>query len=207
MRHAHGTPNVIKLLDYYERPDSFILILSRPSCYKVKFWTVCLMVNNLSLCFQDLFDFISEKGTLDEVISQKFFKQILCAAKTLKERNVVHRDIKDENILVNLKTNSCILIDFGSGCHLGNGTLREFEGTHLYAPPEWLQKGEYASEAATVWSLGVLLFVMINGDVPFQSDQDICKGELRFRKHFSIGKKTKEFIFVFTKFTFQLPKN
>jgi len=167
MRHAHGTPNVIKLLDYYERPDSFILILSRPSCYK------------------DLFDFISEKGTLDEMISQKF----LCAAKTLKAKNVVHRDIKDENILVNLKTNSCILIDFGSGCHFGNGTLREFEGTHLYAPPEWLQKGEYAGEAATVWSLGVLLFVMINGDVPFQSDQDICKGELRFRKHFSIAAK------------------
>ena len=36
MRHAHGTPNVIKLLDFYERPDSFILILSRPSCYKVR---------------------------------------------------------------------------------------------------------------------------------------------------------------------------
>eukprot|EP00092_Neocalanus_flemingeri_P034318 GFUD01037323.1.p1 GENE.GFUD01037323.1~~GFUD01037323.1.p1 ORF type:complete len:374 (+),score=49.69 GFUD01037323.1:204-1325(+) len=171
MRHAHGTPNVIKLLDFYERPDSFILILSRPSCYK------------------DLFDFISEKGTLDEVISQKFFKQILAAVKTLKEKNVIHRDIKDENILVNLKTNNCILIDFGSGCHLGNGTLREFEGTHLYAPPEWLQKGEYSGEAATVWSLGVLLFVMINGDVPFQSDQDICKGDLRFRKHFSIAAK------------------
>ena len=108
--------------------------------------------------------------------------------KTLKDKNVIHRDIKDENILVNLKTNNCILIDFGSGCHLGNGTLREFEGTHLYAPPEWLQKGEYSGEAATVWSLGVLLFVMINGDVPFQSDQDICKGDLRFRKHFSIGK-------------------
>ena len=105
-------------------------------------WTVCLMVNNLSLCFQDLFDFISEKGTLDEVISQKFFKQILCDAKNIeRKKNVVHRDIKDENILVNLKTNSCILIDFGSGCHFGNGTLREFEGTHLYAPPERLQKG------------------------------------------------------------------
>jgi len=75
MRHAHGTPNVIKLLDFYERPDSFILILSRPSCYK------------------DLFDYISEKGTLDEVISQKFFKQILGAVKILKDKNVFHRDI------------------------------------------------------------------------------------------------------------------
>ena len=110
------------------------------------------------------------------------------AVKILKDKNVFHRDIKDENILVNLKTNNCILIDFGSGCHLGSGTLREFEGTHLYAPPEWLQKGEYSGESATVWSLGILLFVMINGDVPFASDQDICKGDLRFKKHFSLGK-------------------
>ena len=48
---------------------------------------------------------------------QKFFKQVVSAVTALQQRNVLHRDIKDENILVNLKTNSCILIDFGSGCH------------------------------------------------------------------------------------------
>merc|ERR1712130_547092 len=80
MRHAHGTPNVIKLLDFYERPDSFILILSRPSNYK------------------DLFDHISEVGEpgLDEATSHKFFCQVLRAVTNLRDRNVVHRDIKDE---------------------------------------------------------------------------------------------------------------
>ena len=53
--------------------------------------------------------------------------QILGAVKTLKHKNVLHRDIKDENILVNLKTNNCILIDFGSGTHYESGILREFE--------------------------------------------------------------------------------
>jgi len=143
LRHAAHTQHVIRLLDFYERPDSFILILSRPSCYK------------------DLFDFITEKGSLDEATAQKFFKQILSAVKTLKNKNVLHRDIKDENILVNLKTNNCILIDFGSGTHFEPGILREFEGTHLYAPPEWLEVGEYRGEQATVWSLGVLMFVML----------------------------------------------
>ena len=51
----------------------------------------------------------------------------MSAVKTLKNKNVLHRDIKDENILVNLKTNNCILIDFGSGTHFEPGILREFE--------------------------------------------------------------------------------
>lgn len=171
MRHCHGLQNVIRLLDFYEKPDSFILILSRPSCYK------------------DLFDFITERGTLDDALTQKFFKEIFSAVVALKERNVVHRDIKDENILVNLKTNSCFIIDFGSGCHFDAGPLTEFEGTHLYAPPEWLCLGEYSAECATVWSLGVLLYVMTNGDLPFSSQKEIVRGDLRFRQQPSLGAK------------------
>jgi len=165
MRHAHGVPNVIKLLDFYERSDSFILILSRPSNYK------------------DLFDYISEVGEpgLDEATSHKFFCQVLRAVTNLRDRNVVHRDIKDENILVNLKTGNLAIIDFGSGCHANQDPLREFEGTHLYAPPEWLRTGQYKGEPATVWSLGILLHVMLAGDVPYQTNEDICKGEITFR--------------------------
>lgn len=167
MRHAHGVPHVIKLLDFYERVDSFILILSRPSTYK------------------DLFDYISERGSLPESQAVTFFRQVLGTVRKLKERNVVHRDIKDENILVNLKTNNLAIIDFGSGCHSDEDPLTEFEGTHLYAPPEWLQTGQYKGEDATVWSLGILLYVMLNGDVPYQSEKDICKGELLFRTSLS----------------------
>jgi len=169
MRQSHGTSNVVRLLDFYERPDSFVLILSKPSSYK------------------DLFDFITERGSLDEATAQKFFKQILSAVKTLRHKNVLHRDIKDENILVNLKTNNCILIDFGSGTHYQPGTLTEFEGTHLYAPPEWLEQGEYTAEGATVWSLGVILFVMLQGDLPFSSIKDIVRGEFKFRKNCSVA--------------------
>jgi len=176
LRSAAGTANVNKLLDFYERPDSFILILSRPSCYK------------------DLFDFITERKTLDEALAQKFFKQILAAVKTLKIKNVLHRDIKDENILVNLKTNNCILIDFGSGTHFEPGIFREFEGTHLYAPPEWLERGEYSAEQATVWSLGVLLYVMLQGELPFPSVSQIVTGTWRFRKNVSVGGKAKDLI-------------
>jgi len=114
-------------------------------------------------------------------VVHKFFKQVLAAVTHLRERNVVHRDIKDENILVNLKTSNLAIIDFGSGCHANIDPLREFEGTHLYACPEWLKAGQYRGEGATVWSLGILLHVMLCGDVPYHTEQEICQGDLTFR--------------------------
>ena len=62
------------------------------------------------------------------------------------------------------------------------------QGTHLYAPPEWLERGEYTGEQATVWSMGVLLYVMVQGDLPFPGVRDIVAGNFKFRKNCSIGK-------------------
>jgi len=66
-----------------------------------------------------------------------------------------------------------------------------YSGTRLYSPPEWIERGRYAAEGATVWSLGVLLFNMVCGDSPFQNDADIVAADLMFKENQSHGNYAK----------------
>lgn len=110
-------------------------------------------------------------------------RQIVNVVLRIKNLGVLHRDIKDENILIDMNTNQIKLIDFGAGAFIDPSTkhqpkLKDFHGTRVYSPPEWIRHQQYYGDRAAVWSLGVLLFNMIYGDIPFEEDQDIVQCRL-----------------------------
>lgn len=154
--------NCIKIFDYVEQTHCFIIVMERLESYK------------------DLFDFITEKGSLNENSVREYFKQIVKTIIEIYNLGVLHRDIKDENILIDLKTGQLKLIDFGAGTFFTNknSIFTDFQGTRVYSPPEWINKQYYHGDRAAVWSLGVLLYNMIYGDIPWEEDDDIIKCRL-----------------------------
>ena len=109
---------------------------------------------------------------IPEDISSCIIYQLLDALNYLHKKNILHRDIKTENILVvdpNPKHLKVKLADFGSSIHLPKGhECDEFIGTPDFSAPEIFQHINY-TEKVDIWSLGITLFVMLTGFLPFPS--------------------------------------
>ncbi|XP_068034865.1 serine/threonine-protein kinase pim-1-like, partial [Anomalospiza imberbis] len=164
---SSGCTGVIQLLEWLELPDSVVLVLERPE-----------------RC-QELSGFLAERRFLPEEEARGLFRQVLEAVRHCTSCGVLHRDIKPENILLDLATGQLKLIDFGCGAFLQDTAYTQFAGTLSYSPPEWIQHQHYHGEAATIWSLGLLLYHLVMGKHPFRRGQEIIWGRILFPRRLS----------------------
>ncbi|KAI5626809.1 Pim proto-oncogene, serine/threonine kinase, related 51 [Silurus asotus] len=154
-------PYVIELLEWFELRRAVILVLERPD--------PCV----------DLFDHM-ETTYMSESEIRRVMKQIVLAACHCRERGVLHRDIKSENILFNPRTCEVKLIDFGCGDLHKDTIYKTYSGTQLYIPPEVYINNGYKADSSTVWGLGILLYSLIYKQYPFSGKEEIVKGHVYY---------------------------
>lgn len=133
----------------------------------------------------DLLEFIKCRGPLHEDVARKMFRQLSSAIKYCHDLDIVHRDLKCENLLLD-KDFNIKLSDFGFSKRClrddsGRLTLsKTFCGSAAYAAPEVLQGVPYQPKVYDIWSLGVILYIMVCGSMPY--DDSNIKRMLRTQK-------------------------
>ncbi|OIW33923.1 Pkinase-domain-containing protein [Coniochaeta ligniaria NRRL 30616] len=127
----------------------------------------------------DLFDYIELRTNMEEPECRSIFVQVARAIQHLHTKAlVVHRDIKDENVILDGEGN-VKLIDFGSATYIKSGPFHVFVGTIDYAAPEVLAGKPYGGKEQDVWALGILLYTIIYKENPFYSIDEIMDRDLR----------------------------
>ncbi|KAI9230564.1 MAG: kinase-like domain-containing protein [Piptocephalis tieghemiana] len=141
-------PNIVRLWDFVAQPRHFFLFFEYVSGGQ-------------------LLDYIIAHGRLPESVARKFLRQMASAVEYCHEHSVVHRDLKIENVLLTPE-GKVKLIDFGlSNLYSPRSHLRTFCGSLYFAAPELLCARPYTGPEVDVWSLGVVLYVLVCGRVPF----------------------------------------
>jgi PAS domain-containing serine/threonine kinase len=162
-------PSIVKILDLFETKEDY------------------LMVMELHGRGQDLFDYIDVHPRTEEPLARFLFRQIADAIYYLHSMGILHRDIKEENILIDDDLNAK-LIDFGSAAYMAKGKLfSTFCGTIEYASPEVLLGNPYRGPELEIWALGVTLYTLLYGENPFFDIDETIAGNLNIPPEASPG--------------------
>ncbi|XP_059181166.1 serine/threonine-protein kinase Chk2-like [Centropristis striata] len=141
-----GKHAAVSLLDWYDLGPEVLLVMERPVP-----------------CEDLLTYFNNNNGFLREDQAKNIMKQLVEAAVNMHSLGVFHRDIKAENVLVDLSSDvpRVRIIDFGCAC-LVTKIHGSFSGTDAYIPPEVYRLGTYEAGPSTVWQLGALLYQLVD---------------------------------------------
>lgn len=151
----------------------FLKLLSHPNI--VKIYDVLETETHIFMVMEyasggELFDYIVSHKRVKEKEARVFFRQILSALDYCHTNSVIHRDLKPENLLLDDNKNIKI-IDFGfSNTFQPNHLLNTFCGSPFYAAPEMILGKRYEGPEVDMWSLGVILFALLCGHLPFDDD-------------------------------------
>lgn len=122
----------------------------------------------------ELYNYLLRNGALPPDKVQNIFTQLVGAVAYVHSMSCVHRDLKLENILLD-KNENVKLCDFGFTREYEGKTnhLQTFCGTVCYSAPEMLKGEKYAGEKVDVWSLGIILYALLTGQLPFDEDDEL----------------------------------
>lgn len=157
--------NIIRLYDVYITSDKIYIVME-------------LMKGG------ELFDYVVQRGTLKEYEASDIMLKVTSALVYMHSKKIIHRDLKPENLLLKTKplTSKDIdvkIIDFGLCKTLEEPLAKSFLGTRGYLAPEMLQRKNYSS-AVDTWALGVIMYVLLCGCLPFDDDsQPLSSPQIR----------------------------
>lgn len=144
-------PNIINIREVFENKDRIILVME------------CALGG-------ELYDYINDRQKLTESNARSLFRQITSAIHYCHKNGIVHRDLKLENIVLDIEGNVKIA-DFGlSNFYNKDSLLKTFCGSPLYASPEIVNGQPYNGPEVDCWSLGVILYTLVYGAMPFEGN-------------------------------------